>query len=298
MARPVPRRALSRAAAAAPLLLAPPLLAACSPTRLAGALTPRGGTERREGLAYGAGGRRRLDLYLPAAPGAGTPLLAFFYGGAWQQGRRGDYAFLGRVLAARGVAVAVPDYRVWPESGWPGFVEDAAEAVAWLGGPEARAAGAPAAGPLFLMGHSAGGFIAAALALDERGLGAGRLAALAGCATLAAPSDWTPRGDPLAGIFAAAPGGAIRAAPEDPALLAGAPPLLLLHGAADRTVRPEQSERMAARLRGAGGRARLRVFPGVGHIGILSAMAVPVRALGLAGAPVLEEVTGFVAAAA
>lgn len=77
-----------------------------------------------------------------------------------------------------------------------------------------------------------------------------------------------------------------------------APPLLLLHGAADRTVRPEQSERMAARLRGAGGRARLRVFPGVGHIGILSAMAVPVRALGLAGAPVLEEVTGFVVAAA
>ena len=74
--------------------------------------------------------------------------------------------------------------------------------------------------------------------------------------------------------------------------------MLLLHGTEDRTVRPEQSQRMAARLEEAGAReVRLRLFPGVGHIAILSAMAAPVRAMGLARAPVLEEVTGFVASA-
>jgi acetyl esterase/lipase len=290
------RAALGRLAA--PPLLAP-LLAACTPAGLAGALTPRGGGTVRRGLSYGAGLRRALDLYLPAAEArADTPLVVFFYGGSWQTGRREDYAFLGRTLAARGIAVAVPDYRLWPETRWPGFLEDGAGAVAWL--RRGGAGDVPAGAPVFLMGHSAGGFIAAALALDPRWLGGTERAGLAGCATLAAPFDWTPRRDPLASIFAPAPGGAIRAvAQEDPAALVAAPPMLLLHGAEDRTVRPEQSERMAARLRAAGAReVRLRVLPGVGHISILSAMAAPLRALGLTRAPVLEEVAGFVAGTA
>ena len=268
---------------------------ACAPTAIADALTPRAGTRRVEGLAYGAGARQRLDLYLPEAPQPGMPLLVFFHGGGWRSGARGEYGFVARVLAARGMAVAVPDYRLWPETGWPGFVEDGAAAVAWLAGAEAAASGVPRDAATFLMGHSAGGFIAGALALDPRWLGAARREGLAGCVTLAAPFDWVPRRSPLRDIFAGAPDGAIRAAPGDPALLATAPPMLLLHGAADTTVRPDQSRRMAARLAAAGaGGVELRVFPDVGHIGILSALAAPVRALGLARAPVLPAVTGFV----
>lgn len=283
------------------MLIAPAwatLLGACQPAAIADALTPRAGTRLVPDLAYGAGARQRLDLYLPAAPRNATPLLVFFYGGGWRSGERGSYGFVARVLAARGFAVAVPDYRLWPEGRWPGFVEDAAAALHWLDGREATAAGVPRGGPVYVMGHSAGGTIAASLALDPRWLGAARRAALAGCITLAAPFDWAPQREPLVSIFAAAPDGAIRAAPEDPALLAAAPPMLLLHGADDRTVRPEQSQRMAAHLAEAGAReVRLRIFPGVGHIAILAAMAAPVRALGLARAPVLEEVTGFVAVA-
>lgn len=268
---------------------------ACAPTAIADALTPRAGTRRIDGLAYGPGERHRLDLYLPEASRPGMPLLVFFHGGGWRSGAPGEYGFVARVLAARGMAVAVPGYRLWPETGWPGFVEDGAAAVRWLAGAEAAAAGVPRDAPVFLMGHSAGGFIAGALALDPRWLGAARRDALAGCVTLAAPFDWIPRRAPLRDIFAAAPEGAIRAAPGDPALLATAPMMLLLHGAADTTVRPDQSERMAARLEAAGARgAALRVFPDVGHIGILSALAAPVRALGLARAPVLPAVTGFV----
>jgi acetyl esterase/lipase len=234
-----------------------------------------------------------MDLHLPDPPPPAMPLVVFLHGGGFTAGERGAYAFLGRVLAARGVAVAIPDYRLWPETAWPGFVEDAALAVAWLRAAPARAAGAPAAPPR-LMGHSAGGFLAGALALDPRWLGEAGRAGLAGCVTLAAPFDFVPQDQPLATIFAAAPDGAIRAAAADPAALAAAPPMLLLHGEADRTVRPVQAIRMAERLAAAGARcATLRLFPGVGHIGILAAMAAPVRALGLAGAPVLEAVSAF-----
>lgn len=273
------------------------LLGACQPAAIADALTPRAGTRLVPNLGYGPGARQRLDLTLPVAPRDTTPLLVFLYGGGWRSGERGSYGFVARVLAARGFAVAVPDYRLWPEGRWPGFVEDGAAAVAWIDGAEAAAAGVPRGGPVFVMGHSAGGFIAASLALDPRWLGAARRAALAGCITLAAPFDWMPRREPLASIFAAAPDGAIRAAPDDPALLAAAPPMLLLHGTADTVVGPFHSVELARALEAAGRPVRLRLYEGVGHIGVLSAMAAPVRALGIGPAGVLEKVVGFLSGA-
>jgi acetyl esterase/lipase len=271
----------------------PGLLAACSPTRVATLLTPRGDAAVRQGLAYGAHPRQRLDLTLPAGADARTPLVVFFHGGGWTMGSRADYPFLSRVLAARGMAVAIPDYRLWPEGRWPDFVEDGAAAIAWLRGPEGRAAGAPD-GPVFVMGHSAGGFIAAALALDPRWLGEAGRAGLSGGILLAAPIAWQPTEEPTRSIFAAAPGGRIAAVP-DPAALAGARPMLLLHGSADRVVGPFHSIDLAAALGRAGRPVRLRIYEDVAHIGILAAMTAPLRALGLARGDVLEEVERFVA---
>jgi acetyl esterase/lipase len=272
----------------------PGLLAACSPTRLATLLTPRGDAELREGLAYGPHPRLRLDLTLPAGADGRTPLVVFFHGGSWTTGSREDYPFLSRVLAARGIATAVPDYRLWPEGRWPDFLEDGAAAIEWLRGPEGRAAGAPG-GPVFVMGHSAGGFIAAALALDPRWLGEEGRGTLAGGILLAAPIAWQPTDEPVRSIFAGAPGGRIAAVPGASAL-AGAPPMLLLHGAADRIVGPFHSRDLAAALQAAGRPVRLRLYEGMAHIGILAAMTTPVRALGLAGGDVLEEVERFVRA--
>jgi acetyl esterase/lipase len=268
----------------------------CSPAGLANALTP-GGYKRIVDLPYGTLPRQRLDLYLPAEAGADAPLVVFFYGGNWRQGSRENYPFLAQALTSRGMAVAVPDYRLYPEARWPDFLEDGALAVAWLRGERGRAAGAPQEA-CFAMGHSAGAYTAAALAYDPRWLDAvgtpGGRNALAGCIALAGPFDWTPQDEPLATIFAPAPGGRLDAAPSD-AALAGAPPALLLHGEADRTVGPFHSVRLAERLRAAGGAPELRVYPGLGHIGIVAAFAAPLRALGLERAPVLEDLAAFVA---
>lgn len=270
-------------------------LAGCAPVRRARAL-PAGPGETARDLAYGEGARRQLDLSLPAGPA--RALVVFVYGGAWRSGGRGTYGFIARALGGIGCAVAIPDYRVWPEAGWPGFVEDAAAAVAWVRGPAGRAAGAPDA-PLILMGHSAGAYIALALAADPRWLAAAGLpggrAAVAGAIGLAGPYDFVPREPPFPAIFAAAPEGRGRVAPDD-ATLPGTPPTLLLHGDADRTVEPEQTTRFAARLAAARVSVTTRLYPGVGHIGIAAALAGPLRAIGLASAPVLEDVDAFLAA--
>jgi acetyl esterase/lipase len=272
----------------------------CNATALANALTP-GGYRRIADLAYGTLPRQRLDLYLPAETGKGAPpsppLVVFIHGGNWREGSRKTYPFLAQALTSRGIAVAVPDYRLYPEVRWPAFLQDNALAVAWLGGEAGRAAGAPP-GPPFVMGHSAGAYNAAALALDPRWLDAtglpGGRNGLAGCIGLAGPFDWTPQEAALADTFAPAPGGRLDAAPSD-AALANAPPVLLLHGAADGTVSPRHSVHLAERLRAAGGAPELHLYPGLGHIGIIAAFAAPLRWLGLQRAPVLEDVAAFVA---
>jgi len=264
------------------------LLAACSPTGFANFVTPPGAAEEVTDLAYGPLPRYRLDLYLPPAPRA---LLVFFHGGSWQSGSRRDYPFLGRALAAEGLAVAIPDYRLWPEAGWPGFVEDAALAVRFL-----AAGGAPQVAGLKLHvgGHSAGGYLAACLALDPTWLGAAH-ALLAGAVLMSAPINWQPRRGALVPMFAAAPGGRIMAV-RDRTTLATAPPTLLLHGGADSVVQPDQAQTLASALEDAGRPVRLRIFPGVGHIGVITPLVPAARRWGLAEAPVGAEITAFTAA--
>lgn len=267
------------------------LLAGGLPMRLAALATPRRGAEERRGLRYGAGARALLDLTLPRGCTDTTPLLVFFHGGGWEAGSRRDYVFLARAFAAEGIAVALPDYRLWPASRWPDFVQDGAAALAWL-----RAARDVPRGPLFVMGHSAGGFIAASLALDPRwlaeaGLAGGR-AALTGAVLVSAPIAWQPTDEPVRSIFAAAPGGRIQAVP-DAAALPGTPPLLLLHGTADTVVGAFHSERLTQDVTEAGGTARLHLIEGAGHIAPMVALAEPARRHGWVKGAAWEEVAGF-----
>jgi acetyl esterase/lipase len=75
-------------------------------------LAAGGRAVRRTDIAYAPGARGRLDLYLPRRPAAGAPMAVFLYGGTWRSGDRGFYRFVGAALAGRGIATAIPDYRV------------------------------------------------------------------------------------------------------------------------------------------------------------------------------------------
>jgi acetyl esterase/lipase len=140
---------------------------------------------------------------------------------------------------------------------------------------------------IVLAGHSAGAYNAAMLALDPGLLGADR-AAIRGFAGLAGPYDFLPLDDDSTiAAFGAWP----RPAETQPISHAGpgAPPVLLLHGDGDVRVKPRNSRKLAGLLRAAGGDVRLRIYPGLGHVGILTALAVPLRRQ----APVLTHVAAF-----
>ncbi len=274
------------------LMLFPVLASACSPLRVFNSVVPKDrGVERVErGAAFGSHARQRLDVYRPARRSQGAsplPIIIFVYGGSWQSGAREGYGFAGRALAARGFLVAVPDYRLVPEVRFPAFLEDTAAAVRWVRENAARLGGDPSR--VVLVGHSAGAYNAAMLALDPRWLGADR-AAIRGLVGLAGPYDFLPLSGP---ITTAAFGAARVPAETQPVAFASAgdPPALLLHGAADTTVYPRNSRMLGERLRAAGVDARITVYPDLGHVGIVTALARPFRGR----APVLNDIAAFAA---
>jgi acetyl esterase/lipase len=111
--------------------------------------------------------KHHLDAYLPG--GTGHPMVVFFHGGYWVSGDRrapehgsGLYTNVGEALARRGVVTLVPSYRLSPEVTVGAMLEDALEAVRW-GQRHAASLGVDAR-RTFLVGHSAGGHLAAQLA--------------------------------------------------------------------------------------------------------------------------------------
>lgn len=250
-------------------------------------LKDRGGVLLERDIAYGAHERQRLDLYAPRRRQARTrlPIIAFCYGGNWASGARQGYGFVGRAFAAKGFLVAVPDYRLVPDVRFPGFVEDCAAAVDWIVAHAADRGGDPDS--VVLMGHSAGAYIAAMLALDPQWLGRTR-SSVRGLVGMAGPYDFLPLKGP---VTRAAFGQAPDLAATQPVNFAApdSPPALLLHGGGDRTVLPRNSRALARRLAAAGGEARLRIYPQLGHISIVTALALPFRYT----APVLADAAAF-----
>lgn len=261
-------------------------LAACSPLRTFNALVPKEpGVRVARGIAYGEDPRQRLDVYAPRQGRASTPVIVFFYGGSWNSGVREGYGFVGRALAAAGFVVVIPDYRLVPQAAFPEFLKDCAGAVRW-----ARAHAAEFGGDgdrLLLAGHSAGAYNAAMLALDPQWLGLDRQA-VRGLIGLAGPYDFLPLDGP---VPVAAFGRWARPAETQPITFAdrSAPPAFLATGAEDRTVLPRNSRALAAKLDAAGVTAEFKVYPGVGHVGIATAIAQPFRRR----APVLADMIAF-----
>ena len=268
---------------------------------LANAPAAFGSYNRFAGLAYGAGPRARLDLYVPKGTGAeartppsaragataALPLVVFWYGGSWTNGNRADYRFIGAALAQRGFVVAIPDYRLHPDVDFPAFTDDGAQAVAWLQKHAREYGGDPER--MVLMGHSAGAHTAAYLALNQDALqkvGAEPtwirgLIGLAGPYTLKASSDF------LRAIFKA---------PYEPADWQPVafvdntnPPALLIHGGKDKTVDIRHTYALREALEKAGVRVETEVYPDAAHVDLIAAFATLARKR----EPVLERVTRF-----
>lgn len=260
-----------------------------SPLHTFNTLVPKDANGRKiaEGVAYGDGNRQALDIFVGDRDDQSLrPVVVFFYGGSWNSGTREGYEFAGRALAAQGFVAVVPDYRLVPQVHFPAFVQDGADAVGWVRRNIADYGGDP--DRIVLMGHSAGAHIGAMLANDPQWLGEDR-DALRGFVGLAGPYDFAPF-DTAASI--AAFGDWPDVAQTQPVSFAGesSPPALLLTGAQDTTVKPRNSEALAAALTAAGTQVQMVSYPGIDHTDILIALALPLRGR----APVLDDASGFI----
>lgn len=242
------------------------------------------------GIAYGSDERQKLDVYVPEDEADKPyPVLLFFHGGAWRDGERDGYGFLGRAFAARGIVTVVADYRKTPKVRFPAFVEDTASAIAWVQKNIETYRGDP--DRMYLMGHSAGAHIAMMAALDRQWLAAQKLnsASIKGVIGLAGPYDFLPLTTDSSKI---ALGHWPNLNETQPIHYArpDAPPLLLLTGDIDTVVKPRNSKALAERMAELGGRSTLKIYPKVDHADIIMAVARPFRSK----APVLDDSVAFI----
>lgn len=209
-----------------------------------------------------------MDVYRPAT-GEHLPTVVFFYGGSWKSGKRAWYAWLGETLARQGIVVVVPDYRLWPKVRMDGFVSDAARAVAYVDAHANEWHGDRT--KLFLMGHSAGAHIAALLATDQHwlrdvGMQPNKLAGFIG---LAGPYDFLPlTDDDFVDMFGHTSAEQARSQPVN-FVDGDEPPMLLLQGTSDTTVKPSNTISLAKRLTDRGETVTVKMYPDMAHIGIL-----------------------------
>jgi len=232
------------------------------------ATVPSNGYRLEKNLAFGAGPRDVLDLYVPKDVKS-PPLVLFLYGGGWTEGRKDIYPFLAEALASAGIAVAVADYRLHPEVTYPAFLEDNASALRFL-----RKEGAKHGVDtqrLFLAGHSAGAYNAVMLAVDRRRLSDEDRASLRGIIGISGLYDFLPiKNETTVAVF-----GGDRIKDTQPIEHVDRPvaPMLLATGLRDDVVDPGNTSRFAQRLRSVGSEVAVREYETAGHIDIIVSLA-------------------------
>ena len=229
------------------------------------------GVDREDVAVAGQDGRAvALRRYVPVGRGATAPAVLWIHGGGYCIGHLDeDEFFCARLAADLGVAVAAVDYRLAPEDPYPAGLDDCYAALV----------NAASAEPVVIAGLSAGGGLAAALALRARDHGGPVIRAqILLCpfldSTMSAPSIRTLAHAP---VFGAADArhcwehylGAARTEPpaygSPPAAadLSGLPPAYVL-AAGEDCLRDEAID-YALRLQAAGVPTELHVVPGVPH---------------------------------
>ena len=243
---------------------------------------PENGYELVSGVEYGTNARQKLDIYLPKATEKSTALkkvIIFYYGGNWDSGERADYKFAAEALVGHGYIVVIPDYRVYPEVLFPGFMADPVSAAKWVNTHIKKYNGD--ANKVFLAGHSAGAHIAVMMAINPEYLAQVSLKPndFAGVIGLAGPYDFLPlKSDRLKIIFGAE---AEQWKSQPINFVDGKnPPLFLAIGTKDNTVWPRNSINLAKKIKEKNGLVEVHEFTSYSHVDMVAKLAKPLRGNG------------------
>lgn len=206
-----------------------------------------------------------------ARPGTARPAIFYLHGGGFVMGDAAGAVrqLQGLAAALDCVAVAV-DYRRAPETRHDGMLDDVSAALRWVHDQTARIGVDPAR--IAIMGSSAGGGLAALLAMRARDEGVVRpclqllvypmLDDRTGAAPSSAPSLWSAANNRFgwAAFLGDRPANAVSARRSD---LAGLPPTLIAVGSLD--LFHDEDVAFAKRLASAGVATKLKVTPGAFH---------------------------------
>lgn len=241
------------------------------------------------GLAYGPQSRHLLDVYIPVGADGEAPAVVFIHSGWPRAPSRRCFERVGHMLASRGLVTLIPDFQVYPDGRYPGFIEDVAQAAAWAKANARRFGGDPSR--LFLAGHAGGAYIGAMLALEARWLeGAGlRRDDIRGMVGVSGLYDVAPAEDRrIAESF----GGEDASPSLQPAThaTADAPPMLLIAGGRDHRDPDLNTGALARALRTVGGRVAEIRYPRLGDRSGLHSLSGSLRFRAVA----LDEVERFI----
>lgn len=107
-----------------------------------------------------------LDIYYPSNTEQAKDVLVFIHGGSWDSGKKETYWWLGKNMASKDVITVIINYSLSPEAQYEKMALDCAAALKWVRDSISSYGGR--ADNIFVMGHSAGGHLAALINNDPR----------------------------------------------------------------------------------------------------------------------------------
>ena len=225
------------------------------------------------------GFENRVDLYLPRNAGGATPVLMYIHGGGWVGGSKEANVLRLLPWLQKGWAVVNVQYRLGRVSRAPAAVEDCLCALHWVR-RNADEYGFDAS-RIVVTGNSAGGHLALTTGMVPASAGLDLECQPRVGLGVAAIINWygiTDVGDLLQGenekSYAVRWMGSLpdrldvarRVSPLS-YVRSGLPPVLTIHGDADRIVPHRHAVRLHEELSGAGVANKLHTVPGGGHGG-------------------------------
>ena len=247
-----------------------------------------------ENIPYGPDKLQRLSVYRPGNLPPNVKMtpstIIFFYGGCWggcQTRNKEDFLFVAEAITSRGYLAILVDYRRHPAVKFPEIIDDVRRAVEWVHHNIEQYGGDPQR--LFLMGHSAGAHLGAMLTLDETYLTMDTYQGIRGFIGLAGPYDFLPHTEPYQKVVF---GPETRYADSQPINFVDGtePPLLLLYGHEDTTVKPKNIMNLAQKVWIHGGTVETHFYDGIDHAEILAALSIPLQST----TPILVDIFHFV----
>ncbi|MCF0042102.1 alpha/beta hydrolase [Dyadobacter fanqingshengii] len=108
---------------------------------------------------------QRLNVFAPRKHTKPAAVLIFVHGGNWNSGKKSQYNIIGGHWAKKDVVTVIVDYPLSPAADFDAMAISVARSVKWVKENISQYGGNP--DKIFLSGHSAGGHLAALVALDD-----------------------------------------------------------------------------------------------------------------------------------